>query len=100
MNDSSFLETLQGLIRERLRDTPEDSYTAKLAQRGVLAVAQKVGEEGVEVALAGIAQEDEQLIGESADLLFHLLILLELRELPIAAVIGELEQRHRARTAR
>ena len=100
MADSAFLESLQDLIRERLRETPEGSYTARLAQRGLVAVAQKVGEEGVEVALAGAVEEDAALVGEAADLLYHLLVLLELRELPLAAVIAELERRHRERTAR
>lgn len=60
-------------------------------------MAQKVGEEGVEVALAAVTQEDDRLIGESADLLYHLTLLLKSRDLSLAQVIAELEQRHRAK---
>jgi len=100
MADPQFLENLQALVRDRLREMPEDSYTARLAARGLIAVAQKVGEEGVEVALAAAAQDQEALIGESADLLYHLLVLLELKQVPLAAVIDELQRRHRARSVR
>jgi len=100
MADSSFLDRLQALIAERLREAPDGSYTARLAARGLLAVAQKVGEEGVEVALAAAAQDDEALTGEAADLLYHLLVLLQLRQVPLAVVMDELEQRHRERSPR
>ena len=58
-------------------------------------MAQKVGEEGVEVALAAVTQDDERLVGEAADLLFHLALLLKSRNLSLATVVRELEQRHR-----
>jgi phosphoribosyl-ATP pyrophosphohydrolase/phosphoribosyl-AMP cyclohydrolase len=64
---------------------------------GVRRVAQKVGEEGLEVALAGAGEPDPQLIAESADLLYHLLVLLRSREIPFQSVIAELRQRHVAR---
>src|SRR5258706_533275 len=77
--------------------TREGSYTAKLYQSGVKHMAQKVGEEGLEVALAAAGEPDEQLLGEAADLLFHLLVLLRSRGLGVQAVIDELRNRHVSR---
>jgi phosphoribosyl-AMP cyclohydrolase / phosphoribosyl-ATP pyrophosphohydrolase len=90
----SFLLELERVIAQRIADGPEDSYTASLYARGVRRVAQKVGEEGLEVALAGAGETDSALVGECADLLYHLLLLLRSRNLPLAAVIEELRQRH------
>ncbi len=95
----AFLARLEDIIGARLSEAPEDSYTARLHARGVRRVAQKVGEEGLEVALAGAGEPDPQLIAESADLLFHLLLLLRSRAIPFAAVVEELRQRHAARSA-
>jgi len=94
MSKLSFLEELEVVIDERLRERPEDSYTASLASRGMHRVAQKVGEEGVEVALAAAMEKDDLLISESADLLFHLLVMLRLKGLSLADVALRLEQRH------
>ena len=99
MSNSTFLEELQAIIRQRLADAPAGSYTARLAREGVLKVAQKVGEEGVEPALAAAAQDRAHVVAEAADLLYHLLLLLELRELPIGDVVTELERRHSAKTS-
>jgi phosphoribosyl-AMP cyclohydrolase / phosphoribosyl-ATP pyrophosphohydrolase len=93
----AFLGTLAALVRERLSSRPAGSYTAQLAQSGVRRIAQKVGEEGLETALAGAAGTDEELIGESADLLYHLLVLLETRGVSLARVTAELQARHTAR---
>jgi phosphoribosyl-AMP cyclohydrolase / phosphoribosyl-ATP pyrophosphohydrolase len=95
MSDVAFLERLQSVIRERIADAPAGSYTAKLAAQGVLKVAQKVGEEGVELALAAAAQDKVRVQSEAADLLYHLLLLLELRELTLGDVVDELERRHK-----
>ena len=95
MSDVAFLERLQTVIRQRIANAPPGSYTAKLAAQGVLKVAQKVGEEGVELALAAAAQDKVRVTAEAADLLYHLLLLLELRELTLRDVVEELEQRHR-----
>ena len=95
----AFLAQLENVIAERINEAPEGSYTARLYARGVRRVAQKVGEEGLEVALAGAGEADPQLIAESADLLFHLLLLLRSRVIPLAAVVDELRQRHAARAA-
>jgi phosphoribosyl-AMP cyclohydrolase / phosphoribosyl-ATP pyrophosphohydrolase len=91
----SFLAKLEGVIAQRATEKPDVSYTAKLLAKGINKVAQKVGEEGVETALAGVNESDQKLVEESADLLFHLLVLLQARKVPLASVITELEKRHR-----
>lgn len=91
-----FLLQLEQLIAQRIADAPENSYTARLYAAGVRRVAQKVGEEGLEVALAGAGEPDAALVAESADLLYHLLVLLRSRSLSLAAVIAELQRRHDA----
>jgi phosphoribosyl-ATP pyrophosphohydrolase/phosphoribosyl-AMP cyclohydrolase len=93
----SFLMRLEATIAQRISDRPEGSYTARLWSEGPTRIAQKVGEEGVEVALAAVTQEDERLVGESADLLYHLALLLKSRNLSLTTVVRELEQRHKAR---
>jgi phosphoribosyl-ATP pyrophosphohydrolase/phosphoribosyl-AMP cyclohydrolase len=94
----AFLGKLEAVINQRLTDKPEGSYTAKLWSQGPPRMAQKVGEEGVEVALAAVTQSDDKLIGEAADLLFHLSLLLKSRNLSLQSVVGELEKRHREKT--
>lgn len=90
----SFLGRLEQLICERERTRPEGSYTAKLFNAGVRRMAQKVGEEGVETALAAVVQDEAALSGEAADLVFHLLVLLRARGLGWAEVIQALRKRH------
>nr|WP_281496981.1 bifunctional phosphoribosyl-AMP cyclohydrolase/phosphoribosyl-ATP diphosphatase HisIE [Ornithinimicrobium sp. F0845] len=89
-----FLAELEQVVVTRDRDRPEGSYTTSLLEGGVRRVAQKVGEEGVETALAAVAQDDPELIGESADLVYHLLVLLRSRGLGLADVEAELRRRH------
>jgi phosphoribosyl-ATP pyrophosphohydrolase/phosphoribosyl-AMP cyclohydrolase len=91
----AFLAKLEGVVEQRAAQKPEDSYTARLLAKGIGKVAQKVGEEGVETALAGASESDQKLVEESADLLFHLLVLLRARGLPLGQVVRELESRHR-----
>ncbi len=91
----AFLAKLESVIAQRASQKPEESYTARLLEKGISRVAQKVGEEGVELALAGVNESDEKVIGESADLLFHLLVLLRARGVPLRSVIAQLEARHR-----
>jgi phosphoribosyl-AMP cyclohydrolase / phosphoribosyl-ATP pyrophosphohydrolase len=91
----AFLAKLEAVIAQRASEKPEASYTARLLDKGVAKIAQKVGEEGVEVALAGVAETDEKVIEESADLLFHLLVLLRAREISLPQVVQKLESRHR-----
>ena len=93
----AFLHELESLVTERLRDAPEGSYTARLASQGVKRIAQKVAEEGVETALAATGGAREELVGEAADLLYHLLVLLRVKEVPLAEVERELARRHAAR---
>ena len=95
MSKIEFLETLQDVIKGRLEQPPEGSYTAKLAAQGIVKVAQKVGEEGVELALAAAAQDKTHVVDEAADLFYHVLLLLRMRELKLADVVAELETRHR-----
>lgn len=90
----AFLGELQAIVDERASEDPSQSYTAKLISRGVLKCAQKVGEEGVEVALAGTAEDDEALLNESADLLYHLTVLLKARGLSLGQVAAVLSDRH------
>jgi phosphoribosyl-AMP cyclohydrolase / phosphoribosyl-ATP pyrophosphohydrolase len=90
----AFLGTLEKVIAERIALRPEGSYTAKLLAEGTRRIAQKVGEEGLELALAAVAQPDEDVIGEAADLLYHTLLLLQVKNLSLAKVIAELERRH------
>jgi phosphoribosyl-ATP pyrophosphohydrolase/phosphoribosyl-AMP cyclohydrolase len=95
MADLQFIERLEALIRSRMRDAPDGSYTAHLVSKGIVAAAQKVGEEGVEVALAVTAQADTDVVAESADLLYHLLVVLGMRGIDFARIVEELEARHR-----
>jgi phosphoribosyl-AMP cyclohydrolase / phosphoribosyl-ATP pyrophosphohydrolase len=92
----AFLGELEELIAQRERDRPEGSYTTKLFAEGLRRIAQKVGEEGVETALAAVTQDDEALVGEAADLVFHLLVLLRARGLGLSQVTGQLKTRHRS----
>nr|WP_236685965.1 bifunctional phosphoribosyl-AMP cyclohydrolase/phosphoribosyl-ATP diphosphatase HisIE [Pseudoxanthomonas suwonensis] len=93
--DVGFLGELDALVATRARERPEGSYTTRLFEAGIRRIAQKVGEEGVETALAGVAQNDEQLLGESADLIYHLTVLLHSRGLSLADAVEVLEQRHK-----
>lgn len=90
----AFLARLERVIAERIAARPEGSYTAKLLAEGVRRIAQKVGEEGLELALAAVAQSDAEVLGEAADLLYHTLLLLQVKNLSLASVIAELESRH------
>ena len=90
-----FLAKLETLIEERKTADPESSYTAKLLQGPLHKAAQKVGEEGVETALAAIAETDDGLVYESADLIYHLMVLLSAKDIKLADVIKELQTRHK-----
>lgn len=92
----AFLGALEGVIAQRMADRPEGSYTARLYAEGPKRIAQKVGEEGLEVALAAVAETDAKLVAESADLLYHLLLLLKSRGLRLEHIVAELESRHAA----
>lgn len=93
----AFLGRLDALVATRAADRPAGSYTTRLLEAGVRAVAQKVGEEGVEAALAAVVQDDDALSGEIADLMFHALVLLHARGLSLADVESVLRERHATR---
>jgi phosphoribosyl-ATP pyrophosphohydrolase/phosphoribosyl-AMP cyclohydrolase len=95
----AFIAQLEQIIDVRVAGSTEGSYTAGLYRSGVRHMAQKVGEEGLEVALAATGESDERLVGEAADLLFHLLVLLRSRGLRVQAVVEELRNRHASRVA-
>ena len=89
-----FLGYLDTLIKDRKSAEPSKSYTAKLLQGPLVKAAQKVGEEGVETALAAVAESDDAFKGEAADLLYHLLVLLAAKDVLLAEVIDVLQSRH------
>lgn len=90
----AFLSTLEAVITKRAAEQPEGSYTARLFAQGPRRIAQKIGEEGVEVALAAVSEGDDKLVSESADLVFHLLVMLKKRGLSLENVVAELQTRH------
>ncbi len=91
---SDILQRLEALIAgRRAAGEPADSYIAKQLARGRLKLAEKLGEEAVETVIAAVAQDDEALVAEAADLMFHLLILLGERGLTLSQVKAELERR-------
>ncbi|WP_100656762.1 bifunctional phosphoribosyl-AMP cyclohydrolase/phosphoribosyl-ATP diphosphatase HisIE [Alteromonas flava] len=94
--DFTFLADLERLLAARKDADPESSYTAALYAKGIKRIAQKVGEEGVETALAATVQDLEELKNESADLLYHLLVLLQASGLSLSDVIDVLKQRQKA----
>ncbi|RDS85959.1 bifunctional phosphoribosyl-AMP cyclohydrolase/phosphoribosyl-ATP diphosphatase HisIE [Dyella psychrodurans] len=89
-----FLAKLDALVASRKAELPDGSYTTKLFNGGTRRIAQKVGEEGVETALAAVAQGDDELLSEAADLIFHLTVLLRARGFGLADVTRVLAERH------
>ena len=89
-----FLSYLETLIQGRKTADPESSYTAQLLQGPLRRAAQKVGEEGVETALAAVAETDDKLVSEAADLFYHTLVLLAAKDVKLEAVMAELKRRH------
>lgn len=87
------LGDLDALIAKRAIDLPAGSYTTKLFESGIKRIAQKVGEEGLETALAAVVEDDDALLGEAADLLYHLIVLLRARGLDLDAVKRTLAKR-------
>jgi phosphoribosyl-ATP pyrophosphohydrolase/phosphoribosyl-AMP cyclohydrolase len=93
----AFLGELEAVIGQRIAARPAGSYTTKLLDAGILRIAQKVGEEGLELALAAVAQSDEKILGEAADLVYHTLVLLAAKNLSLGQVAAELARRHAER---
>lgn len=93
MDHATTLSRLEATIAARRTADPSTSYVAKLHARGLGKIAQKVGEEATETVIAALSGSAEELTGEAADLLFHLLVLLGARDVPLAAVLAELDRR-------
>jgi phosphoribosyl-ATP pyrophosphohydrolase len=87
------LSRLAAIIKTRRTARPEDSHTRRLLDGAPIKPAKKLGEEAVEVAIAALAQDEKALVGETADLLYHLLVVLESRHIPLDDVLDELERR-------
>ena len=94
LTQQNFLSQLEQVIASKKEDDPKESYTAHLFSRGTTKMAQKVGEEGVEVALAAVAETKEDLLGECADLFYHTLVLLADQKIDLSEVMAVLQQRH------
>ena len=92
-NVGSFLPKLEAIIKDRFENPTESSYVNSLRQKGVKKMAQKVGEEGVEVALEALGESEELFLGEAADLVFHLLVLLNAKGVSLDHVLAELDRR-------
>lgn len=92
--DINFLGYLQRFIDKRKQEMPAGSYTTTLFEKGTRKITQKVGEEAVETIIAAMANDDENLIYESADLLYHLLVLLSHKGIGMEDVVAELQKRH------
>ncbi|MCK5460980.1 bifunctional phosphoribosyl-AMP cyclohydrolase/phosphoribosyl-ATP diphosphatase HisIE [Candidatus Gracilibacteria bacterium] len=90
-----FLSKLFRIIQDRKKNMPEGSYVTSLFNKGLERIAQKVGEEGVETVIAALSEEKAKFISESADLLFHYLVLLEAKETSLEVVLEELKKRHK-----
>ncbi len=90
-----FIGQLESIIADRQNHRRGDSYTAQLMHDGIRRIAQKVGEEGVEVALAAVEQDKQEIVGEVADLIYHVLVLLHHQDLSFSDVAQQLEKRHR-----
>jgi phosphoribosyl-ATP pyrophosphohydrolase/phosphoribosyl-AMP cyclohydrolase len=91
---AGFLAHLDQVVAARIKGGDKSSYTVRLVQEGVARCAQKVGEEGVETALAAMQKDNKAFAGEAADLLYHLIVLLRAKKLSLADAVAVLEKRH------
>lgn len=87
------LARLEATIIHRLAAPPEDSYVAKLHAKGLKKIAQKLGEEATEAVIAALAGDEQELVGEAADVIFHLMVLLAEKGVPLESVLAELDRR-------
>lgn len=90
-----FIKKLQDLIEDRKKKMPEGSYTTKLFKKGINKIAQKLGEEAVELVIESKDNDDVKLLNEAADLLYHYLVLLIAKGYRIEDVVDILEERHK-----
>lgn len=94
MSDPTFIGALESIVLERLENPRPGSYTANLVAAGTKRIAQKVGEEGVELALAAVAGDRDEVIDEAADLIYHMIVLLAEQRIRLSEVSARLEARH------
>jgi phosphoribosyl-ATP pyrophosphohydrolase len=87
------LEDLERIVADRANASPDVSWTARLMAKGRDKAAEKLGEEAVETVIAAVTRDDEGLVSEAADLLYHLLIVLKIADVPLSAVMAELQRR-------
>ena len=87
------LSDLEKIVDERSRAAPEESWTARLVAGGQMKAAKKLGEEAVEAVMAAVTNDRENLTNEAADLLYHLMVVLKIADIPLEKVMGELEER-------
>ena len=92
--DLQFLATLESTILDRIENPVQESYTTSLIALGTNRIAQKVGEEAVELAIAAVSDDRDEVLNEAADLVYHLLVLLRSRELGLAELVATLQARH------
>ena len=94
-DNEGFIRNLEKIIEQRIQDSPQNSYTAKIFNKGVNKMAQKVGEEAVETVIEAIADNRERFIYETSDLVYHLLILMRNKNVTLAEIENELISRHK-----
>ena len=87
------LSDLEAIVAERAKASPETSWTAKLVEKGQARAAKKLGEEAVEAVIAAVSGDRREIVSESADLLYHLLVVLKIADVPLQEVLEELEGR-------
>ncbi|MEX0610370.1 MAG: phosphoribosyl-ATP diphosphatase [Balneolaceae bacterium] len=92
--DFEFLNELEELLYDRKKEMPEGSYTTSMYKKGLDKIAQKVGEEAVETVIASKNEKNSETVAEAADLLFHLMLLLAEKDIPLHNVIKKLRKRH------
>tara|TARA_A100000164_G_C21861907_1_gene750533 strand:- start:478 stop:765 length:288 start_codon:yes stop_codon:yes gene_type:complete len=95
MSNLNFLNTLENVINDRITNNNENSYTASLIKQGELEICKKIGEEATEIIIAATKEDSSRVIYESADLIYHLLVLLNLKEIKLEEVVSELEKRNK-----
>ncbi len=93
MSEENEIEELFTTIKQRLKEMPEQSYTADIARKGIGYVSRKVGEEAVETVVASLSESNERLVSESCDLIYHLLVLLAMKGVSLEDIYVELRRR-------
>ena len=94
ISDIAFFSELEDIVHDRIENPTDESYTARLIQSGSKRIAQKLGEEGVELALAAATGDKDEVVDEAADLMYHLIVLLADQELNLGAISNRLRTRH------